>query len=168
MLERLAESAAAEDLVVDTVVGPADAGPDGRFDAVMERHLLWTLPDPVATLRTWRGAAGRVVLIESVWGDTGTAERLRSLVRRGLRRLRATPPDHHGEYPDALRASLPFGSGTPPAEVRRAVEAAGWAHAQVRRLEELQRAERRALPFPERLVGVTPRFAVTAEATRAG
>ena len=37
----------------------ADAAspPGGPFDAVVERHLLWTLPDPGAALVAWRQAA---------------------------------------------------------------------------------------------------------------
>jgi SAM-dependent methyltransferase len=163
MLERLTESAAAEGLVVETVLGPAEAVPAGHFDAVMERHLVWTLPDPIATLRAWHEAADRLVLVEGVWGaDAPAVERWRASVRRRLRQLRKIPPDHHGEYSEELRRSLPFGSGTPPARLHQAVLSAGWPNAEIRWLRDLGRAERRALPYPERLVGVTPRFAVTA------
>jgi len=162
MLERLTESAAVEGLDVTTVLGSADQPPPGRFDVVVERHLLWTLPDPGAALRAWRGVADHLVLFETVWGRTGPLEVARARLRRRLRQWRCTPSDHHGEYDDALRRSLPFGTGTPPAEVAAAVTAAGWKGTTVVRLKEVTGAERRALPFPERLVGVPPRFAVTA------
>ncbi len=163
MLECLTEAAAAQGLVVETVLGSAHETPPGPFDAVMARHLVWTLPDPVTTLRAWHQAADRLVLIEGVWGaDAPALERLRASVRHRLRVLRKIPPDHHGEYSEELRRSLPFGSGTRPAHLRQAVDEAGWHRAQVLRLRELERAERRALPYPERLVGVSPRFAVTA------
>ncbi|HTX64125.1 MAG TPA: class I SAM-dependent methyltransferase, partial [Acidimicrobiales bacterium] len=57
MLERLRARAAGAGLDVETVVGPATDPPGDRFDAVVERHLLWTLPDPAAALAAWRGAA---------------------------------------------------------------------------------------------------------------
>lgn len=41
------------------------------FDAVLVRHVLWALPDPVAVLRHWAGLlrpGGRLVLIEGRWG----------------------------------------------------------------------------------------------------
>jgi SAM-dependent methyltransferase len=44
--------------------------PGGGFDVVIARHLLWTLPDPAATLRRWIDLAhpgGRIVLIEGRW-----------------------------------------------------------------------------------------------------
>ncbi|MFD7402986.1 class I SAM-dependent methyltransferase [Streptomyces sp. NPDC059866] len=71
------------------LVGDAAAPPVGpqRFDAVLVRHVLWTLPDPGRVLRHWRGLvrpAGRLVLVEGVWGRTSPvgipAERLRALL----------------------------------------------------------------------------------------
>jgi SAM-dependent methyltransferase len=50
MLERLAEHAAREGLEVEVVQAGAEEPPPGPFDAVIERHLLWTLPDPGAAL----------------------------------------------------------------------------------------------------------------------
>ena len=58
MLERLRATAGAEGLDVTVVTGPAHEPPEG-FDVVMERHVLWTLPDPVAALRAWRRAGRR-------------------------------------------------------------------------------------------------------------
>ncbi|TLS43526.1 class I SAM-dependent methyltransferase [Streptomyces montanus] len=54
-------------------VGDAAAPPVGeqRFDVVLVRHVLWTLPDPERALRHWCGLlrpGGRLVLIEGVWG----------------------------------------------------------------------------------------------------
>lgn len=54
-------------------VGDAAAPPVGeeRFDVVLVRHVLWTLPDPARVLRHWRGLlrpGGRLVLVEGVWG----------------------------------------------------------------------------------------------------
>ncbi|MDN0195951.1 class I SAM-dependent methyltransferase [Streptomyces sp. S.PNR 29] len=55
------------------LVGDAAAPPVGeqRFDVVLVRHVLWTLPDPARVLRRWAGLlrpGGRLVLIEGVWG----------------------------------------------------------------------------------------------------
>ncbi|HXW32569.1 MAG TPA: class I SAM-dependent methyltransferase [Acidimicrobiales bacterium] len=162
MLGQLERAAASRGLSITTVTGPADILPPGDFDAVMERHLLWTLPDPGATLSAWRSRAARLVLVESLWGGTALTERLRATARWRLRQLRRTPPDHHGEYPPALRSSLPLGSGTPPAVVLELVRSAGWSDPRIVWLKDLRLAERRSLPFPERLLGPTPRFAVTA------
>lgn len=57
------------------LVGDAAAPPVGeeRFDVVLVRHVLWTLPYPGRVLRHWRGLlrpGGRFVLVEGVWGAT--------------------------------------------------------------------------------------------------
>ncbi|WP_217207450.1 bifunctional 2-polyprenyl-6-hydroxyphenol methylase/3-demethylubiquinol 3-O-methyltransferase UbiG [Streptomyces sp. AC550_RSS872] len=72
------------------LVGDAAAPPVGeeRFDAVLVRHVLWTLPDPGRVLRHWRGLlrpGGRFVLVEGVWGSTApsvgiAADRLTALL----------------------------------------------------------------------------------------
>lgn len=55
------------------LVGDAAAPPVGgqRYDAVLVRHVLWTLPEPDRALRHWCGLlrpGGRLVLVEGVWG----------------------------------------------------------------------------------------------------
>lgn len=55
------------------LVGDAATPPVGeqRYDVLLVRHVLWTLPDPARVLRHWRGLlrpGGRLVLVEGVWG----------------------------------------------------------------------------------------------------
>ncbi|PWI06038.1 SAM-dependent methyltransferase [Streptomyces sp. NWU339] len=55
------------------LIGDAAAPPTGerRYDVVLVRHVLWTLPDPARVLRHWRGLlrpGGRFVLVEGFWG----------------------------------------------------------------------------------------------------
>jgi SAM-dependent methyltransferase len=163
MLSVLAREAAAEGLRIETVEGQADR-PNGIFDAVMERHLLWTLPDPVGALASWREVApeGRLVLVESLWGEIDPVERVRRAFRRCLGRLRGAPPEHHAEYPASLRSRLPLGTGTLPEGLVATVTAAGWTNPRLERLRDVEWAETLVLPLPDRLLGVTPRFAVLA------
>lgn len=58
------------------LVGDAMAPPTGerRFDVVLCRHLVWTLPDPEAALREWVARmrpGGRLVLVEGRWREAG-------------------------------------------------------------------------------------------------
>lgn len=71
MVEQARGKSAGRDAVF--LVGDAAAPPVGeeRFDVVLVRHVLWTLPDPARVLRHWQGllrAGGRLVLVEGVWG----------------------------------------------------------------------------------------------------
>lgn len=164
MLDRLRARAEELGVEVEVVHAPATEPPGGGYDAVMERHLLWTLPDPAAALRAWRAAApaGRLVLVESLWGEVDGIERLRGSVRHRLNRLRRLPPEHHAEYDPALRRSLPLGAGTHPGRLAAMVVDAGWKTPRLRRLADVEWAERCELPIPERLVGVAPRFVIQA------
>lgn len=165
MLQRLESKAAAEGFPVAVVRADATEVPPGPFDVVASRHLLWLLPDPVAALRAWRVAApaGRLVLVDSQWGSSADrAEKLRRAGRQALSRWRQTPPPHHAEFGVHLRADLPFGHGPSPAELIDAVQAAGWAAPRLHRLSDVEWAMRDELDWPERMLGVTPRFAVIA------
>ena len=163
MLDKLRAAAAAEGLDVAVSVGPAHEVA-GEFDVVMERHVLWTLPDPAAALRAWRAVApdGTLVAVESLWGDADPLEVWRGKARDALQRWRKTAPDHHGPYPAAVRAALPLGSGTHPRAVARLVAEAGWRHPRLVRLRDVEWATALEQRLPDRLLGVSPRFAVTA------
>ena len=166
MLSKLRTKAGDRGLSIETVEGNAAEPPRDNYDAVVERHLVWTLPDPKGALEAWREAApaGTLLLIESTWGvNAGASEQLRSRARVLLRRLRREPSDHHAEYGDELRSALPFGSGLNPEVLVRLVESTSWGPARLERLRDVEWATREALPETlDRLLGVTPRFAVSA------
>jgi len=164
MLARLREHAGREGLEVEIVQASAQEPPPGPFDAVIERHLLWTLPDPAAALAAWRAAApeGRLVLFEGLWGGADPVEQLRGQAREGLRRLRGEPDHHHDRYQPAVVEELPLAAGTHPDRVVELVEGAGWGPARLERLHDIEWAQLLGLPPSSRLLGVTPRFAVVA------
>jgi ubiquinone/menaquinone biosynthesis C-methylase UbiE len=164
MLDRLRDRAAQEGLGIEVVEGAAEEPPTGPFDAVMERHLIWTLPDPVAALRAWRRVApmGRLILVEGVWGSADPAETVRGQVRRALQRVRKTRSDHHARYDDDTLAALPFGKGAHPSAVVAAAVAAGWPDPWIERLRDVEWAASMELPLVERMLGMAPRYIVTA------
>jgi ubiquinone/menaquinone biosynthesis C-methylase UbiE len=92
MLAHAAGKSDAARLPVSWILGDAAAPPlpDGAFDVVLERHVLWALPDPAAALARWvalLAPGGRLVLIEGRW-STGAglaADACRDLVLRHRR-----------------------------------------------------------------------------------
>lgn len=166
MLARLTAKASAQQLAVTAVHARADEVPREGFDAVMSRHLLWTLPDPEAVLRAWRAAApsGRLLLVESLWGEgQSAADRIRVHGRRLARRLAAAPSGHHAEYDESITGALPFAAGLPPERLVELVQRAGWQTPRLRRLADVEWILGRRLPWPERLFGTLPLYALWAD-----
>jgi len=164
MLTRAREKAEARRLAIETVVGPATEPPPGPFDAVMERHLMWTTPDPVAALAAWRGVApgGRLILFEGLFNRTSPSSRARAAATGALRKVLGIPHDHHGKYDQELLSSLPLASAVSPAPLLRAVRDAGWTAARLERLRDVEWARRlAAAPVLGRLESV-PQFVLIA------
>jgi ubiquinone/menaquinone biosynthesis C-methylase UbiE len=106
--------------------------PEKTFEAVVSRHLIWTLRDPVRALRNWRRLVkpgGRVVAIDGFWfkpqpDDDGASERSGLFDEFYSREIRAALPGWH------------YFSVEPLAAV---VENAGFSGVRVKVLEAIQR-----------------------------
>jgi SAM-dependent methyltransferase len=166
MLGRLRTKATERGLTIRAVEADALNPPPGDFDAVVERHLLWTLPDPGAALAAWREVAprGRLVLIEGTWGSAGWAglERWRAEARRLVERVRAAEPGHHGHYSDRVQRALPHGHGLSTAEAVALVQASPWGQARLERLRDVEWAIIDGRGLLDELLGTHPRWAVIA------
>lgn len=167
MLDRARDKASAAGLELSIVVGAAESPPAGPFDAVMERHVLWTTLDPVAVLRAWRGVTrpgGRLVLFEGTWGRTDAVQRLRDGAAEALRKVYGIPHDHHAAYDDDVLARLPFARLPSARPLVEAVYEAGWRAVRLRRLRDVEWARRiAARPLLGALERV-PQFVLIADA----
>jgi len=72
MLRNARENAARFDLPVEFKKGDAENLPfeDKSFDAVVNRHVLWTLPNPEKAIAEWRRVlkpGGKVVIVDGNW-----------------------------------------------------------------------------------------------------
>ena len=165
MLARLTAKADALALTVNAVEADALRPPAGPFEAVIERHLLWTLPDPAAALAAWHAAApkGRLILVEGSWGGRGAAitGQLRLRAREIADLVRRPAPDHHDRYTAEMNAALPYrGGGPTPDEVVALVEASPWGRARIERLRDVEWAVTSGLGALDSLLGTHPRWAV--------
>lgn len=163
MLKRLQEKAAERGCPVKVVNAPAGQPPPGPFDAVMARHLIWTLPDPVATLAAWRPVAKRLVLFEGEWGVKTQADKVRSSAARIARKALQIGHDHHRHYEPELSDALPFSRGTSADGILEACDAAGWKRLTIERLSDVEWARDRLRHAILRPLEGVPQFAVTGE-----
>ncbi len=128
MLEPAVAKAAQAGLVITFRVGDAEAldEPDGSYDLVTARHLLWTLPNPARAVAEWRRVlrpGGRVAIIEGDWpsslweepeyaavgsrlqiGGVGEAQ-LRALLGDSWIDLQVTPLEDPALWDQALRGT---------------------------------------------------------------
>jgi SAM-dependent methyltransferase len=166
MLARLRAKAAERGLEVATVESDARHPPQGDFGAVVERHLLWTLPDPGAALAAWHAAApgGRLVLLEGSWGErTGSGfDALRGRARELADRVRGVEHPHHGQYTPEMTAALPYRGGLTPGEAVALVQASPWGQARIERLRDVEWAITEGRGLLDRVLGTHPRWAVIA------
>jgi len=166
MLARLKAKAADRELAISVVETDATHPPAGAFDAVIERHLIWTLPDPAAALAAWHTVApdGRLILIEGSWTGRGASAtdqlRLRARALAGL--VRRPAPDHHGHYTEQMNTALPYHGGLTPDEAVALVEASPWGRARIERLRDVEWAVTDGLSPLDSLLGTHPRWAVIA------
>lgn len=93
MLRTCQESADARGLTnIRLILGPAEAPPAdiAPADAVISRHLLWTLPRPETAVKAWADLTkpgGRVLSIDSLWSPELIRETEGSDYPREIRRL---------------------------------------------------------------------------------
>ena len=115
MLAAAQRKAASSGLPVTFQRGDAEAPPpDGApYDVILERHVIWTLPQPEEALRAWRALlkpGGLLVLIEGIFEMSD-----RTVYSQ-------------------LEAQLPLYGGRPGEELVALLAAAGFVHPSVRPL----------------------------------
>ena len=116
MIEEARRKAAARDLSVRFEEADAEQLPFAprRFDLVISRHVLWTLPHPEAAIDEWIRVlrpGGRLAVVDGQF-DTGGLARSSSVARRSE------------EYA-AIGDQLPFLGGRPREEIEALVKAHG-------------------------------------------
>lgn len=162
MLGHLKSAADQRGLDVTVVTAGAHEPPEGPFDAVTARLLVWMLPNPAATLAAWRRVApsGRLAVFEGLWGSADPVQARRQQARVALSRLQRRPASHH--HTDDPEIKQLFSHGARPDEICAAVSAGGWPAVRLERLRDVEWTQLIALPPAERLLGTVPWYAVAA------
>ena len=166
MLSKAREKAETRGLELSFEVGSAMTPPQGPFDAVMERHVLWTMPDPGGALRAWRDATvpgGRLVIFEGIWGSTTPANRAMHAAATTVRRMMGEDDHHHASYPDEVLEALPLARMPSPTPLVDAVYEAGWSGVRIQRLRDVEWAARLHEPWPLGWLEHLPRYSLVAD-----
>jgi ubiquinone/menaquinone biosynthesis C-methylase UbiE len=141
-----------------------DAGLVG-FDAVIARHLIWTLPHPERALAAWRSAVragGLIAVIDGTYPTRRLPTRVASgLAERWVDRRRGTADASQHAYPATTYARLPLARQRDTGAVVALMRGAGLESVRVRPLREVDRVERSHLPAAVRLADGWRRYLAT-------
>jgi SAM-dependent methyltransferase len=167
MLGKAEAKARTRGLELEIVVGSANAPPEGPFEVVMERHVIWTVADPVGALRAWREAVaegGRLVVFEGIWAPGDPVGRAKAFMGERLRRMRGEADHHHAPYPSDVLAQLPLSAMRSPLPLVDAILEAGWRRVRIRRLRDIEWAAELHEPWPLGWLEQRQRYVLVADA----
>ena len=128
---------------------------DGAYDAVVCRHLVWTLTDPRAALRDWHRVlrpGGRLVVFDGDFVNPPWPGRV-ARAAMGLADALAGPVEHRdpalaGQHARILR-ELPFAGGLTFEALRGLAEDAGFRQVRRTGYGAISRAQRRIARTPQ-------------------
>ncbi|MEO8423630.1 MAG: class I SAM-dependent methyltransferase [Actinomycetota bacterium] len=167
MLSKARAKAEENGVELTFVIGTAAEPPPGPFDAIMERHVVWTMPDPVAVLRAWRDVMaprGRLVLFEGVWGADTLVQQAKDRAAEVLRGVLGVQDHHHAPYPEDVLAQLPLARMTSPVPLIDMVRLAGWRGVHIQRLRDVEWASMQHERWPLSWLEHRLRYALIADA----
>lgn len=127
---------------------------EGSFDIVINRHVLWTLPNPHAAARSWNRVlkpGGKAVIIDGIWNDGSLETRMRRLVSNALAILMEGKNPSRNGYSDDLNHTLPNAGGTPPERAREYLSGAGLKNIETIDLIDIRNIQKRKMPFRNRI-----------------
>lgn len=143
--------------------------PQASRDAVICRHLVWTLTEPEAAFADWLRVlrpGGRLVILDGNWAEARPGARwIRPLIR-ALSRFAPDDPVDGGMMArhEAIMAALPYGKGLTADRLRDDLAAAGFVDIAVHDYAPLNRAMAHRAALRHRLrLRLWDRFIVTAK-----
>ncbi len=154
---------------VDWRIGDAEDPPvpESSVDALVSRHLVWTLPDPGLAARAWRTRlrpGGLVAVIDGTYPRRALPLRL---LAAAATRMGGNQDEEEHQYPAGVDERLPLLEQRSPAALMVVLRQAGFERVRARGLGEIDRVERAHLGLVERAADGWRRYLVVGRAPRA-
>ncbi len=152
MLARARDKARSSRLNVKFTPGDAESlkFETGKFDAVVSRHVLWTLPHPDEAMKEWTRvvkAGGTVIAIDGRWRDGSLPGKARRLASELGMLLCERQNPWKNWYPSELNTALPHRFGYSPDEAKRYFESSGLADVALTDLNDIREIQKMGMPL---------------------
>ncbi len=175
MLEKARDNARAMNLDVNFRHADGERLPfeDESFDLLVNRHLLWTLPNPDEAIADWVRVInqdGRILSIDGAWFDPS----LCASFRRGLSKAASLISEQKlsslnsafENYYNPIRKELPMYSQSKPDQICSVFKEAGLCNVSFEYLREIQKFQDSSASILQRIAHPKPTFLVTGEKVR--
>ena len=158
MIERAKEKAADRgvELKIKFKVGDAEALPfeSGVFDAIVNRAVLWTLPEPKKALDEWKRVlkpGGKLCFFLHEPHRNGLTQRLRRQLGNVLTFFMERRNQWYSLYHRKLDVELPFRGGVKPTIITKLLEDSGFEHVSAEPMHEISRLKTEKMPLRYRI-----------------
>lgn len=156
MLEKARAKAAAMGLEVIYRQGDAEIPPfeEGTFDAIVTRHVLWTLPHPEEALQAWRNvlkSGGKAIAIEGVWDDGSPGKKILRAVNDLCIIVLDGKDPRKGWYGKELNDSLPNHKGLTAEKCGNYLLNAGFRSADILKINEVRDIQRKRMSLMRKM-----------------
>lgn len=131
--------------------------PDGHYDAVVCRHLVWTLTRPDEAFADWLRVlkpGGRLLVFDGDWARPTRLGRLAGLAIRVIDRFAGEDPHYDGAMSDrhhSIMSRLPFGHGLTAGELAPLLAKAGFVDIDIASHAPIAAAQRKTADLRNRL-----------------
>lgn len=168
MLEKARKNASKISLNINFIQGDAEnlQLPDGYFDVVVNKYLLWTLPEPGKALIEWKRVlkdGGTIIAIDGDWHDQNLSGRIRRKVSDVLKGVK------EGKYMNVFRKQYePIKKDLPlfslkPEHVSKIFKDSGFDAVSIQRMDEPSGSARKKGGLLDKLDFSNPVYFIKAE-----
>ncbi len=163
MLEIAQKNAEKRDVEVSWHVGDAEnlSFEDETFDLVINRNVLWTLPDPARALQEWQRVlkpGGLLMILDGNWFDRSLGHRLQQFLATMLATAKTGKNPWHAirrrrkDYSNHFEKHLSLMRPGSRQKILDLVQKTGFRDLESRWLPEIDKAEKSGLSMEQRLM----------------
>ncbi len=140
---------------------------DNTYDVIINRHILWTLPNPEKAIKEWKRVlkpGGKLIIIDGDWFYKRTVtDKLKISLGKFLISITESQDGHKGTYSKDVQEKLPMMKDENARNLHKLVKDVGLKDIKIVHMNEVDGIEKENMPFKHRLVNVYKRICITSK-----